>query len=393
MQSAVLTAKDRDVWLVRLYYLLSIGGSSFIAPFISLFYVRRGLTGTEIGLIGTVYAVGQLIAAPLWGRWSDRVSHPRRLIQVGLTGSALAILALSQQTVFLWMAVIAAFDALVGGGLSALSDALALGIGGKDKYGSIRLWGSLGWAGIVLAAGWLIDRNGLIAGFVGYAVCFIVSAGVLALISPGIARRGQEQQDHSGGAGLDALRDGLLRNPAILGLAASLVLLTLTNRPLWQFEAIYLDQLGASETIIGLVSTVGALVEIPAMLWADRLMGRLGPRRLLLIFLAIRVAMMASVLIYPSVPTIIGMRAVGGVGYAFEVVALVLFISEAAPESQRATGLALLTITIPALTGMAGSPLGGLAFDAFGAYWLYAIALGGAALAWAVLRFATPKMR
>jgi len=379
--------------MVRIYFLLWLGGGGFLIPFISLFFARHGLTGTEIGLIGTVSAVGQLIAAPLWGRWSDRAAQPRRLIQVSLIGSAAAMLVLSQQTVFLWMAAIVAFDALISGGVSPLSDALALGISDQAKYGSIRLWGSLGWAGIVLAAGWLIERTGLFVAFAGYAASFVVSALFLLLITPGITRRGQAQQDHSPGAGLQSLGEGLLKNPAMLGLAASIVALTLTNNALWRFEPIYLDQLGAPETIIGLVSTVGALVEIPAMLWADRLVGRLGPRRLLLIFFVIRVAMMASVLIYPSVLTIIVMRGVGGIGYSFEVVALVLFISEAAPENQRATALALLTITLPALTNMAGSPLGGLAYDAFGAYWLYAIALGGAVVAWTVLRFATPKMR
>lgn len=38
-------------------------------------------------------------------------------------------------------------------------------------------------------------------------------------------------------------------------------------------------------------------------------------------------------------------------------------------------------------------PLSGLAFDTFGAYWLYAIALGGNALAWLTLRLAVTGRR
>ena len=44
-------------------------------------------------------------------------------------------------------------------------------------------------------------------------------------------------------------------------------------------------------------------------------------------------------------------------------------------------------MTLPALIKMLSGPLGGWVFDAWGAYWLYAIALAGNAAAWVVLYF------
>ena len=181
-----LTVKSRDVWLVRGFFFLVTGGSGFLVPFLPLFYSREGLSGTQIGLLGTTAAVAKIIAAPLWGRWSDQTTQPRRLILITLVGSSLAMLALSQQTIFIWMAAIVAFDALVAAGGTALSDALALGITDGANYGSIRLWGSLGWAGLVLVSGWLISQTGLFVAFGGYAT------GLLFLSAPGGARRDQQ---------------------------------------------------------------------------------------------------------------------------------------------------------------------------------------------------------
>jgi MFS family permease len=74
-----LLASQRNLWTLRLYYFLLIGGGGFLFPFINLFYTQQGLSGTEIGLLGTFASLAALIAAPWWGRRSDVASQPRRL--------------------------------------------------------------------------------------------------------------------------------------------------------------------------------------------------------------------------------------------------------------------------------------------------------------------------
>jgi hypothetical protein len=69
-------------------------------------------------------------------------------------------------------------------------------------------------------------------------------------------------------------------------------------------------------------------------------------------------------------------------------VATVVFISKRAPAQQSTTALALYTVTLRSLIQIVGAPLSGLAFDVFGAYSLYAIALGGSVLGWLALRLA-----
>ena len=54
------------------------------------------------------------------------------------------------------------------GGLSNTA-ALQATDGEKAGFGSVRLWGSLGWAAAAPVAGWLIERTGLFAPFAGYA--------------------------------------------------------------------------------------------------------------------------------------------------------------------------------------------------------------------------------
>ena len=172
----------------------------------------------------------------------------------------------------------------------------------------------------------------------------------------------------------------------MVGLAIALPIFWLAGYGASQFETIYLSQLGASTAIIGLVNTVGAVIEIGGMFWADRLVRRHGSGRVLAISMLIYAAGKFLVLLSPGVATIFIMRGLSGVYYSLYVVASIAYTAEGSPEGQGNTVMALYFVTLQGLTQLVAGPLGGAAFDAFGAYWLFAIAVGGGLLSWIILR-------
>jgi MFS transporter, PPP family, 3-phenylpropionic acid transporter len=378
-----MSANNRVLWGIRLYYFAWLGSGGFLLPFINLFYIRQGLTGAEVGSLSTVGAIVTIIVAPLWGRWSDSTSHPRRLLQISLLGLAVSYVFLSQQTFFWPMAMVTGLLAIIGAGVGPLSDSLTLAITGANKtgYGSVRLWGSLGWAIMAYVSGLIIERSGLFAAFAGYAAGLGLSIVILSM-----ARVGEAIPTRPTAVRARGSPASVFRNPALLALAISLGLVLLAGNPQVQFEPVYLDQLGASEGVIGFASTIGALVELPAMLWADRLIRKYGPGRIFQIFLVMKAAILGVTLLAPNVPMLIAMRAANGVAFSFFAVSQTMLVAEQAAPEQRTTALAVFSVTLPALIRIASGPLGGLAFDAFGAYWLYAIAMVGHGLAWVALR-------
>ena len=108
----------RNLRTIRAYYFLWLGAGGFLFPFLSIFYRQQGLSGAEIGLLGTIANLVGLSSAPLWGRLSDTASNPRRLLQVSLFGTALAMLILSRQTLFVWIALTIALNSLVSSALA-----------------------------------------------------------------------------------------------------------------------------------------------------------------------------------------------------------------------------------------------------------------------------------
>jgi PPP family 3-phenylpropionic acid transporter len=372
---------------IRLYYFLITGASAFVIPFIGLFYQRQGLSGTQIGMLGSVAAVTSLIAAPFWGRWSDQTSSPRKPLRIAFIGSAVVYLIISRHDTFIWLAILTCINGILSAGIDPMSDAIAVNmLKGQTKsgFGSIRLWGSLGWAVMVLISGWIIERTSIISAFWGYMVLMVSTVIVIGLLDVG--DRKKEENGKSFTAGTLNMIAVIGRDRALIGMAISIGIVWFTRTGIYQFQAIYMDQLGAGESLIGLTSTLGALIELPGMLWADHLIHRYGSHRVLGFTMLLYTIMHGFIVAYPSVPAFMASAALGGIAFSFYNVGIIVFLSERAPFGQTATVLALYTSTLRGLISMVAAPLAGIIFDRNGGYWLYVVAMAGSLMGALVFR-------
>jgi len=374
---------------MRLYYLLWMGAGGFIFPFISLFYAERGLSGTQMGWLGTIGSLVGLVSAPFIGRMSDNLPHPRRILQLCLFSSGILILLLSQQNLFGWMALIVAVESFVGAPIYPLSDAQALSISNEmEGFGSIRLWGSLGWAITAFVGGWMVNRAGLVSIFVGYAILYGLCILVLGRIitPPKLDQQSEEQRPR-----FRVVLRSLVSQRALLGLTVALTIFWLTNNGRHQFETLYMHQLGASEQLIGWAYTYPALMELPIMLWADKLVRKYGAGRLLSFSILLEAVALSAIVFFPSMAAILFMRAASGLYYSFYAIASVAYTVKNAPEGQGATILSLYYVTLAGIIALVTSPLNGHVFDKLGAYPLNIIATVGTFLTWVALVISQQK--
>mgnify|MGYP001379730257 CR=1 FL=1 len=81
----------RALLVLFLTVLLDLVGFGIVLPLLPFYADRFGASGTQVGLLITVYSVAQFFLAPIWGRLSDRVGR-RPLLILGLMGSAVSYL-------------------------------------------------------------------------------------------------------------------------------------------------------------------------------------------------------------------------------------------------------------------------------------------------------------
>jgi PPP family 3-phenylpropionic acid transporter len=166
-------------------------------------------------------------------------------------------------------------------------------------------------------------------------------------------------------------------------LIASVILWVGTNGT--KFESVYLQQLGAKDSVIGWVNTVGAFFEVPSMLFADRIMRRKNPTFTLRIGYLIYIFGFSIIVFSPSVTSFLIYRAIGGIGLGFYLISFTNFIARRAPAQQTATVLALFSATFAGIVNLLASPLSGRIFDLVGPHWLYVMALSGYCIAFLIV--------
>lgn len=387
---AELTSQQRDLWATRMYYFAMLGGSGFISPFLNLFYQRQGLSGVEIGWVVAISALVAIFAAPTWTNLVGRHSRPRSLLQGSLVVSALVMLWTGWQNQLVSIGLLTAVRTMVGAGIAPLSDAVAVRVvtTARTGYGSVRVWGSLGWAILVLFSGWLIEKLGFAAGFWGYALAISISAGLVFRIRPELFHRHAQANPKAGySQAISAIRS----NPVLIGLVCMYILTGMANAGVLQFETIYLTQLGAWGTVLGLASMVSSVVELFGMFWADRMVTRYGTSITLKLSMLMYAFLRAAIFFIPGVGSIIAERALGGLAFSLITVGIVRIIVEQTRPEQTATILALFTVTLVGLVGILANPLAGFLFDSLGPRWLYPISAGGYLLAWVALQVTRSK--
>jgi MFS transporter, PPP family, 3-phenylpropionic acid transporter len=388
----IMAAKfpPKDLLFARAYYFSFMGGWGFVLPFVNLFYVSIGLSGTQIGTVASLSAIVSLVISPFVVTELKKLPQARTILQLCLVLGAMGYFLLGQQTVFLAILIIIFFQTIATSAIMPSSDAMAVSVAQDHRtgYGSIRLWASVGWIIIVLSAGWLIEQLGYQAGFTGVAIMWTLSAGILLFIRPDyfVARTGI---DVSKPSVRTALRR-VLHDRTLIGFAVTIILVGFLNNGVLQFENVFLSQLGASNQLIAVAGILSAVVEVPFMAYADRFVRRAGAHRVMLIALIMISCQRAVVLLLPYIATIMIVRFVGGVSFSFYTISYVGLISSRTRASETGTVLALYTVTLAGLVNMLAAPISGSIFDAVGARWLYALAVAGYALGALILWLARP---
>jgi hypothetical protein len=84
-----LKTSNGDLFFARAYYFTFMGGWGFILPFINLFYISLGLSGTQIGTIGSVGSIVGLIVSPIIVTEIKKRPQARGILQVSLILTAI----------------------------------------------------------------------------------------------------------------------------------------------------------------------------------------------------------------------------------------------------------------------------------------------------------------
>jgi multidrug resistance protein len=157
--------------------LLDLLGFGMILPLLPFYALTYGASALEIGLLSSVYSLGQFLFAPLWGQLSDRWGRrPVLLASIFATSVAHLLLALAPT---LWMLFLArAAAGIFAANYSTAQAYVADVTEGKDRAKGMGLVGAAFGLGFVLG-----PAMGAILSEVGGHVAVPLAAAALSLVN------------------------------------------------------------------------------------------------------------------------------------------------------------------------------------------------------------------
>lgn len=343
----------KKIWPFSFYFLYFAGFSSFL-PFIVIFYQQLNFNGTQIGLLTGVPPLIILIAAPFWTGVADSAQCHKLVMSVGLVVAIVVGLVFPSTSNFVLVFMLIVVFNFFYSPVSPLSDSATMTMLGEQRemYGRIRLGGTIGWGVFAPVAGFLAQNYGLKAVFWAFSVLTLINLFVGQKFSFGKA-----DATAGGNGGVKVL----LRNRRWTYFLSIAFLGGLGVFSSTTYLYPYMKELGASETQMGVASTIATLTEMVVFFFGDRLVKRFTARRLFIIALAL---IGVRSLLYAAVNTtylVWAVQAFGGMVFPAMWSAGVAYADEHAPAGLKSTAQGLLGAVAfgfgSAVGGFIGGPL------------------------------------
>ena len=328
-------------------------------PYLPLWLKSLGLDVVVISVLCSVQASTRMFAPYAWGALSDRTGERAKLMRWGAVLALLASGGLWFQGGAVWLGVVLLLIYVQTSGMMPMTEAAVAhvvthnGVFSTKLYGRVRLWGSLGFMLAVMAAGAWYEHVGM------GSFPLIVTLSLLALVVSAF-RMPDVKEAHAAVTQPAMPMAPVLAQPVVRWFFASVFFHILSHMGIYSFFSLYMDSLGYSKTMIGLLWAVSVTVEICWFFTQSRWMPRLSLSAWLVLcagVMALRMGVTAS--LASTLWLLALMQALHALTFAAHHSACIALVSHHFPGRLRGRGQALYIIVGYGVPGVIGGLVGG----------------------------------
>jgi PPP family 3-phenylpropionic acid transporter len=354
----------RPILILCLFLFLFNSTMTIITSFLPVYFQFKGFTSDQIGWLLAIGPLSGLIAQPLAGYLSDKWKTVKKLLTFCLVFlSLLSVVMFQVESFYLLLLVSYLFFTFISP-IGALGDSLAQKTSNTSNvpFGSIRMWGSIGFASIALLTGKVLSIIGvdhIMFPFLFFSIsCAIIS---LFLSDVTLSKRPVKLGDAA----------TLLKDKRMLIFLFITLFFAIPHRMNDFYIGLYIKEMGGNEVIIGWAWFIGAIVEAFVFLLSSKWVGRFHELTLL-IFIGIIYSARYIALSYVNEPIILlFLQPLHGITFAIFYASALQYVSKIVPNYIIGTGHLLLISVFFSISGIFGSLVGGSVLERFGGSTLY----------------------
>lgn len=342
-----------------------------------LYYQQIGLAGWQTGILLGLAPLASLLSGPFWTGLADTRHQHKTILNLTLILTVSTVLVLPLTKTFnLLILIVTGFSFFVTP-IMALVDSATISMLGarRERYGRIRLWGTIGWGLASLVAGVFLQRFGLVWMF--WIYCGLMLLNLLPISKLIFIKSITVTPFWSG------LR-GVMNNRRWVWFLFIVFIAGIGLSAHANYLAILIQSKGGDKSMIGIALFLSTVSEMPVMFFSNIILKKLKPRGLLV--MAVTFASLRCMLysLVAGAQVVLLIQLLHGFTFPSLWVAGVNYVAENAPPGLNATLQAIFGSVLNGFGLAAGGVLGGILIDQVGLPAMYLV-LGLVVLAGLVL--------
>lgn len=356
-------------WRLSGFYLAYFALLGASAPYLALYFHHLGFSSARIGELVAIPMLMRCVAPNLWGWLGDYTGRRLAIVRFGAVCTLSTFSLILVDSSYAWLAMVMALYAFFWHAILPQFEVITLAHlqTQPSRYSQIRLWGSIGFILAVAALGGLFERYGL---DIFPHVLLAIMAGI-ALSSLWVPNAQPQTAAPLAGEG------GFIRQltrPGVLVFYVSVALMVLSHGPFYTFLTLYLEGLGYSRSLIGLLWAVGVVAEVLMFMIMSQVLQRFSVRSVLLVsfaLAALRWLLLGAFADHIAVLLLVQVMHAATFG-SFHAAAI-HFVQSSFGARQQGQGQALYA-ALSGVGGALGALYSGYSWNALGPGWTFAIA-------------------
>lgn len=359
----------KSIWKLKGMLFFFHASMTIMVSYLPVYLQDLGMSGNEIGILLAVGPAAAIIAQPFWGFMSDRWKTVKRVLLLCLSSSlAVGFLVFQIKEFILVLPLMYLFFSFMSPA-GGLGDSLAqkVSVLRKVSFGSIRMWGSLGFATASLAGGYILSYIGIANIYYVYAA-FLCLALLFTYFAPDSEPSKKPVQL------INAVK--LLKERRLVIFLLVALSISITHRINDSFIGLYIIELGGNESVIGMAWFIGVVTEAVVFALSVYWLRGLHPLTYISIAALIYAVRWFLMSLVPDPAFVLVLQVTHGFTFGIFYLTAFQFVSKLVPEELQSTGHLLFIAVFFGLSGVIGSAAGGVVIDAFDVRTLYSVMFG-----------------
>lgn len=340
--------------IFALTWMLSASYNSFIPVFLN----QIGFSKSAIGVLLAIGPAVALVSQPVWGSVCDRSKVKNSVLKILLVGSALfSMFFLTTQNYYLIFLIMIVFTFFYSP-VNYITDAITLEYleDKKWKYGPIRLAGTVGYALLSILVGILakIDIRNIFFIFV------IVALSGLAVTFGMPKVKGYRSKSSS------IKLFTIFKNRELMAILALNLVFNITFGFLTSFFPVYYSSMGADSFLVGIAMFISSMSELPFLIFADKVINKLGIKATLLISSLVMGTRLAVLFMLKDIYIVLAVCLVHGMTYIVFAYCTAIYMNKSVPKELKALGQTINGFIAIGIARIIGNIGGGVLSDKIG---------------------------